>query len=360
MPRRAKGPRLYLRHWRGKSSSWVILDRGKEVGTGCSESDREGAERALGRYLQDKYEPPKNRGRLSDIVIADVLNIYLREHAPHVANPEFLAYTAGPALEWWGTKSLADIRGQTCREYVDWRCKQGVSDQTARHDLKTLRAAINHYHREYGPLDAVPALTLPAKAAPKDRWLTRKEAARLLWAARRHQRLARFIIIGYYTGTRRSAILALKWVPSLHTGYFDLEAGVMYRSGARERASNKRKPPCKIPDGLMPHLKRWRAADMARGWTDVCHLDGAASSSIKTSWRNARVRAGLGKDVNRHTLRHTCCTWLMHAGVPVAEAAGFVGMSIETFDKVYGHHSADHQSRAAARTKRPTKSQGTP
>ena len=349
MPRRAKGPRLWLRERTGRDPVWVILDRGKEHGTGCGERDASGAERALARYIAAKYEPPKRASRLADIVIADVMTIYLREHAPHVKNTEFLIHTANPIIDWWGTKTLADIRGQTCRDYVAWRCRKGVSDQTARHDLKTLRAAINYYHREYGPLDAVPALTMPVKAGAKDRWLTRQEAARLLRAARRHPRLARFVLIGLYTGTRKEAILALKWTTSLHTGYVDLQNGLLHRSGAKERATNKRRPPCRIPAKLLPHLIRWRDADMKHGWPDVCHHYGLASRSIKTSWATARNAAGLGPDVTPHTLRHTATTWLMQRGVPVAEVAGFVGLSIEMVDRVYGHHSPDHQSRAAGR-----------
>jgi len=349
MPRRAKGPRLWLLKRGGREPTWLILDGGKQHSTGCGESDRAGAERALGRYIAEKYTPPTRESALDRILIADVMTVYLKEHAPHVRNPEFLLHTANPVIDWWGGKTLAEIRGQTCREYVEWRCKRGVSDQTARHDLKTLRAAINYYHREYGPLSAVPSLTLPAKGEPRDRWLTRSEAARLLWAARRHHRLARFILIGLYTGTRKDAIARLKWTPSLTTGYFDLDAGVLHRMGRAEEATAKRRTPCRIPDGLMPHLRRWAASDLANGWADVCHLHGEPSRSIKTSWASARTRAGLDADVTPHTLRHTCCTWLMHRGVPIAEAAGFVGMSVEMFDRVYGHHHPDHMAKAAGR-----------
>jgi hypothetical protein len=59
-----------------------------------------------------------------------------------------------------------------------------VSQSTARRDLQTLQAAINHYHQE-NTLDAVPVVTLPEKSPARDRWLNRSEAARLLWSALR-------------------------------------------------------------------------------------------------------------------------------------------------------------------------------
>jgi integrase len=51
--------------------------------------------------------------------------------------------------------------------------------------------------------------------------------------------------------------------------------------------------------------------------------------------------------VTPHTLRHTCATWLMQAGVPKWEAAGFLAMSMDTLERVYGHHHPDHYSEAA-------------
>lgn len=37
----------------------------------------------------------------------------------------------------------------------------------------------------------------------------------------------------------------------------------------------------------------------------------------------------------------------MHDGVPIAEAAGSLGMTAATFESVYGHHHPDFQRNAA-------------
>jgi hypothetical protein len=50
---------------------------------------------------------------------------------------------------------------------------------------------------------------------------------------------------------------------------------------------------------------------------------------------------------NLQTLRHTAATWLMQAGVDRWEAAGFLGMSVEMLDRVYGHHHLNHLRKAA-------------
>ena len=275
------------------------------------------------------------------------MNIYLTEHAPHTKSLDFLLYTGASIVEWWSDKTLADVRGQTCRAYAEWRCARGVSGQTARHDLTTLRAAIRYYHKEYGPLDAVPDLTLPRKSPPRERWLTRDEANRLLEAAKDTEHLYRFILIGLYSGTRSEAIRSLRWLPSLDAGYFDLERGILHRRGAGEEETSKRRPPAKVHSHLMAYLLEWRAKDLSNGIAHVCHWKADRITKLRRSWRTACNAAGLGNDVTPHVLRHTCVTWLLQAGVPTFEVAGFVGMSEETVRRVYGHHSSDFQEGAA-------------
>jgi Phage integrase family len=74
---------------------------------------------------------------------------------------------------------------------------------------------------------------------------------------------------------------------------------------------------------------------------------GAGVRSVKTAFKTAVNLAGLPGKVTPHTLRHTAATWLMQAGVDKWEAAGFLGMSVEMLDRVYGHHHADHLRGAA-------------
>lgn len=350
MPRHAKGSRLLLRRRKGRTAVWVILDRGQEFSTGCCASDTDGAQDALARFIAQRHKPRTDTNRLEELLIADIVSLYLREHAPHTRSLDFILHTAKPIIEWWGQKTLAEIKGKSCRAYVEWRIAQDVSDQTARHDLKTLRAAIGYYHREYGPLASVPAITLPEPAPPRDRWLTRNEVARLIRSARRDpqtRHVVRFILIGVYTGTRSQAILGLKWLPSPTSGWFDLDAERLYRRGSGQSETKKRQPVARIHRRLLAHLQRWRRIDMALGVTSVVHYQGRSVQKLRRSWESIRRKAGFDDEVVPHTTRHTCATWLMQAGVPVFEAAGYLGMSIETLQKVYGHHHPDFQSRAA-------------
>ena len=70
--------------------------------------------------------------------------------------------------------------------------------------------------------------------------------------------------------------------------------------------------------------------------------------SVKKGFARAVALAGLS-GVTPHTLRHTAATWLMQNGVPIWEAAGFLGMSPEMLARVYGHHHPDHLRNAAGK-----------
>jgi integrase len=239
---------------------------------------------------------------------------------------------------------------------VLWRTRQTyrgrtISDQTARHDLKTLRTAINWYHREHGPLPSVPRVTLPPKAPQrKDYWLTRDEVAARIRAARKSpntSHVARLLLVGVYTGTRPGSILDLKWLPSPSGGWFDLEQCVLHRRAWNARRSRKRQPPARIHSRLIPHLLRWRAKDLQHGITSVVHYQGMPVKKLRRSWKTVAELAGTSRMDAPHIVRHTAATWQMQAGTNLYEAAGYLGMSPETLWDTYGHHHPEFQSEAA-------------
>ncbi len=70
-------------------------------------------------------------------------------------------------------------------------------------------------------------------------------------------------------------------------------------------------------------------------------------ASVKKGFRSAVGLAKLTGKVTPHTLRHTAATWLMQRGVPLWEAAGFLGMSAEVLLSTYDHHHPDFLHGAA-------------
>jgi len=64
--------------------------------------------------------------------------------------------------------------------------------------------------------------------------------------------------------------------------------------------------------------------------------------SVKAAFERAVKPARLKGKVSPHVLRHTAACGLLRAGVDKWKAAGFLGMSVEMLDRVYGHHHPDH------------------
>jgi integrase len=266
-----------------------------------------------------------------------VLLAYTKEHLPHTRGARNASYSINKLAAFWGTRYVTEVTAPRCREY--WAT---TTPSAARRDLQSLRAAIGYWHREYGPLPSIPVVVMPSAEQPRERWLTRQEAAALLRAARRHcsPYLARMIIIGLRTGSRMRTILRTEW------SWIDLEHGRMLRRSPGTGESKKRTPPVRIGRKLLGHLRRWKKLDGPH-CRYVCHCDGKLVEHPYTSWRKAVKRAGLGRGVTPHVLRHTRATWGMQQKIDPWQLAGHLGMSLQTLLRVYGKHSPDYQKEAA-------------
>jgi len=373
MPRPSKGARLYKRKARYHSGKlahqavWIIKDGDRHIATGClagaaqSKPPRE-AEQALADYIARKYQPERSRRDIEEIDCADVLAIYLTD----VGEPgdQFEIQARIDRLnDYWGGKTLSQVNAQTCAGYTKQRGNSGGT----RRDLETLRAAINHHAKE-GFHRGVVRVSLPPKGEARDRWLTRKEAAALIWYCWRSREkqtihsgkpksglvatnrrplrhIARFILIGLYTGTRAGAIASASPYAEPGRSYVDLDRGIFYRKPIGKRVTKKRQPPAPIPPRLLAHLRRWKDRKLMANC--FVEFNGKPVASVKKGFKTAVGLAMLPGKVTPHTLRHTAATWLMQRGVPIWEAAGFLGMSPEVLQDTYGHHHPDHLHGAA-------------
>jgi integrase len=271
--------------------------------------------------------------------VADILAAYANDIAAHRKSAVNISYCIGSLLKWWGIKPAREITARNCRAYAATKTAPAAAQ-----DMKVLRAACNHWSREYAALSPAPVVWKPREGKPRERWLTRSELARLLAAALPVQHMRRFILLAYYTGSRPGVVLRLQW------DQIDLPQGVMHRKRPEEvaDAGNKPAPPVRLGRKIIAHLRRWRAQDMAQKppVTYLCHLNGRPVEDPHASWRRAVETAGL-HGFTRHGLRHTRATHLLQSGrVKLWEAAGFLGMTVKTLERVYGHHSPDHQGEA--------------
>jgi len=336
MPRRNQGPRL---KWLAKRGGFYITwtEGGRSRERSCGTADREQAEAFFGEWLQA-------RGRRggpvdpSGIFVTDILASYAVDREEKLAAPERLAYAIDPLTKFWEGLALSDVTPQTCARYATER---GRAPGTVRRELGVLRASIHHAHR-YGRITRLVPVELPAPPESRDRWLTRKEAAGIIRAARTPQArlyMPLFMLIALYMGRRSEAILSLRW-PQV-----DLVAGrINFETPGRRRTNKRRGKGVPIPQRLLPHLRRARKRGTDLGF--VLHINGERIGKVLKGFKAACARAGVD-DASPHTLRHTAATWLMQAGTDPWVASGFLAMSMETLLRVYGHHHPDHQRQAA-------------
>jgi integrase len=370
MPRPSKGPYLMSRRARTKKGRtiaravFIIRDGDKHIATGCFKGEIEQANIKLAEYIGAKYQPSRDERGLDQIPVADVLSIYFDDCGDGQANQRKFKARITRLNEFWGGKTLKQVSTATCRAYANWRGNTGG----ARRDLEDLRAAIGH-HAKDNLHRTIVNVWLPDKGAPRDRWLTRSEAAHLLWTCWRYREtqtlhrgkhkgekvntdkrslrhLARFILIGLYTGTRASAIASASPYRDEGRSFVDLERGIFYRLAIGKRATKKRQTPVPLPPRLLAHMRRWRRCGLVT--THFVEWNGNPVKSVKTAFRRAVKLAKLSGKVTPHTLRHTAATWLMNAGVSIWDAAGFLGMSAKVVEDTYGHHHPDYLQEAAA------------
>lgn len=270
-------------------------------------------------------------------MIADVLALYATEVVPHKRSARNIAYNIGNLRRWWGARRVSDITAANCRAYA-----ASKSVHAARADLEKLASALQHWQAEKGGISVVPKVLKPSRPGGREQWLTRSDAARLLRAARRTPHLARFILLGLYTGSRSGAIREAQW------SWVNFGTGVMRRRAPGEADSAvKRRPHVRLGARILTHLRRWRRLDGPKA-KHIVHYNGRPiADAFRTSWPNAVTRAGLPVTVTPHTLRHTRATWLMMAGVDLWQAAKHLGMTTRVLESTYGHHRPDFQQDAA-------------
>ena len=334
MPRPKAGARLYQL----KNGIFVIRDSGRpQQSTGTR--DRRKAEAELARYIAERDRPvgPNTPDKMT---VADALDLYGNEHALTVKDPVRIGYAIQALVPVLGALMLSSINGGVTRLYERTRNRKS---STVRKELGVLQAAINFCYAE-GYLTAPVKVKLPPKSPPRDRWLTRDEAAKLLWAAWRNPKskhLSRFILIALYTGTRSEAILSLQFMPNTPGGYVDTERGMMHRRGMGKAETKKRTPSIHIPRQLLAHLRRWERD----GSRFVVHVRGNRVGHVKSAWSTALEASGIPY-CTRHDLRHTAITWAMQHGAAKWDAAGYFGVSLDVLEQVYGHHHPDHMRSA--------------
>jgi integrase len=364
MPRPNTGPRLVVvRDKRWSAPRYYIrwTERGKkfERATPFSTADAGSAQAYFENWLAERRRATRTGpGDPAQTAVADILIDYALARAEDLAAPATLAYSVEPLRAFFRDDTIATLTTERIVEYWTWRRRHsvhglnrarteveivdgGAADGTIIRELGgVLRAAIQHAIEQKRLAPGVYYVKVPPAPPGRDYWITRAQAARLLWETRRDKRarlhLPLYALIALYTGQRRSAILELQWQQ------VDLVRGRIDFNPPGRVQTKKRRPRIPIPRALLAALRR---AQRRASCDHVIAYQGAPVLDCKKGFNSAATRAGI-PECTSHTLRHTAGTWMAQQGVSMHEIAGYLGHSVARTTELYAHHHPDFMEAA--------------
>jgi integrase len=337
MPRPKLAEPRYALKRRGRiwTVTWTDHDTGRTRAVSTRTADRAQAEIWRAQFIAGREQPPPPKQPL----VQDILDGYLDDRKGVVVAYKRLEVICRTLKRHVGKLEPHMLRRRTYLERR--RQERAVADGTIRREVGTLRAAFNWAARERW-IAEIPYVQSAPTSEPRERWLSHEEVARLIAACRApHIRL--FVLLAYHTAARTGAILELTWDPD----QVDFEhRRIDYRRPGR-RSSNKRRATVPLNPVILAALQEARKVATGAGAAHVIEYRGRHVQSIDDGFAAACRRAGI-MNCTPHVIRHTAATHMVMAGVPLAEIARMLGDTEAMVEKVYGKHSPDYLSRAAA------------
>ena len=276
-------------------------------------------------------------------MIADVLNDYLVDCGDKQSQPNVVAGRVLKLLDFWGARPVSAITPATVKAYG---LASGVGPGTLKRELGILRAALNYSAEKLRRLKDAPFIPMPETPPGRDRWLTRSEAARLLWETRNTRcdtraYLGLYVRLALYTGARPGALLDLRW-PQVR--FSEGKHGVIdFNPPGRVRTSKGRPrvPMTPAIHSMLLRAKATHGSDLG----PVINRRGESLGDLGMSFARAVERAGMETDgpdkVTPHTLRHTCGSWLAQRGVDLFKIGRWLGHSAAKTTELYAHLHPD-------------------
>jgi hypothetical protein len=183
------------------------------------------------------------------VTVEDAVQAYIADRRHDGKPTEKQEYSWRALQNTFGALRPGEIDKKLCQRYRDNRLKAGRVVGTVWTELGVMRAAL-----KFALKDKAPAVWLPDKPPPRERYLTREEANRLL-AAVESPHLRLFILLALGTAGRHSALLELTW----NRVYFDRRQ-IDLRTAETNRI--KRRAVVPMNDTLLAALSEARTAAM--------------------------------------------------------------------------------------------------
>jgi len=292
-----------------KGKSWYIDYRfppgrqGKRIRE-CVGPEKDEARILLGRRLEDMRHG-KNP------VLRKVVPVMFKDHAAEVIKQH---YEKKRSVEWarmvidkhltpfFGQTFLANITPKMITDYMTRRLEAGVCNGTVNGERavlsKIMNLAVEWERIHENPVRRVKKLE---KSSGRRRFLSYDEADSLVANSPQHFRPV--VITALETGGRLSEVLGLKWED------LDFDGELLFFSQTNTKNAKLREIPM-TPLLALTLKERARVRAISGDAREyVFTRYGKRLRDVRTAFEKAKGRAGLGKDVTFHTLRHTFASW---------------------------------------------------
>jgi len=298
-----------------------------------------------------KGEKPKRSGDRKSMTFAQGWEIFKEKWLPNLASPQ----DEENRYKWYLEKRLAHRRldAITLLDLEDMKremLQKGLSAATVRLALSDVRR-IYRKLATWGVYDGpIPTegLVMPKLDNARTRFLTREEAVKLLNAVKaRSKTWYAIAFLSLHTGMRKGEVLKLRGE------HLDFGAGRILVKNAK---TGSRIVP--MTDDVRPLLQELVPAApdgflfTRRGGGPYAEISSDSDESFVRTVEDCELNKGVTDTRHRvvfHTLRHTYCSWLAMAGVPLFTISELVGHSTTQMTKRYSHLCPDTKCDAASK-----------
>lgn len=315
------------------SPNWYVTwsEGGRSQRVSTRTGDRREAEAFLAAFRLEAAEEP-----LADLTITQALDWYWDTHGKGLMRPVNVSLAMRYLKPFFGSTLASKLTLAKQEAYAGHRRDAGVGDESIRRDLSVLAAALNRAVR-YHKLDHAPPFLSLSAAPPRERWLTRKEVARLLRQMRVpvrdkiHRHVILFTRLALYTGARTGAILDLTW------DRVDFDRGLIdFRKPGRRETKKRRTitPMTRKLRRMLLHAKKHARGGHVISWA------GERIDRVAKSVNAHAVKAGIA-DFSPHVLRHTFASWAVQKRVPIYTVGKALGQTVASTTERYAKLAPD-------------------
>ncbi len=247
-------------------------------------------------------------------------------------------------LPYFGGARLDDLGPADIEAYKAKKLDEGQDKKSINNHLTALRKLVN-LAVEYGVLDRAPRIrgfNLKPEYVSEDEYLDFVETERFLRAAAPEWKP--FLTTALRTGLRVGELLALKWQDlDLVAGHLIVRRTLWRDQEGTPKSGRNRKVP--LSDEALATLKAHRHLKGAYVFCD--ERGGRLSHSIvKDVVPTACRRAGLGKRITTHGLRHTFASQLVMRGASLKAVQELLGHESIEMTLRYSHLTPDVKKEA--------------